>query len=58
MTAYRAGLYPLREELAFRPSLNKLPDVVRCSIRLGLVSAATISTFKRRLDIWIDRHGH
>jgi len=39
MTAHRAGLYLLREELAFGSSLNKLPDVVRCSIRLGLVSA-------------------
>jgi len=29
---------------------NKLPDDV--------VSAATISTFKRRLDIWMDRCGH
>ena len=29
---------------------NKLPDDV--------VSAATISTFKRRLDIWMDRYGH
>ena len=29
---------------------NKLPDDV--------VSAATISTFKRRLDTWMDRYGH
>jgi len=29
---------------------NTLPDDV--------VSAATISTFKRRLDIWMDRYGH
>jgi len=29
---------------------NKLPDDV--------VSTATISTFKRRLDTWMDRYGH
>ena len=29
---------------------NKLPD--------DIVSAATISTFKRRLDTWMDRYGH
>jgi len=29
---------------------NKLPD--------DAVSAATISTFKRRLDIWMDRYRH
>jgi len=23
-----------------------------------VVSAATISTFKRRLDTWMDRYGH
>ena len=29
---------------------NKLPDDV--------VSAATISSFKKRLDIWMERYGH
>jgi len=29
---------------------NKLPD--------NVVSAATISSFKRRLDIWLERYGH
>jgi len=31
---------------------NKLPEYVVS------VSAATISTFKRRLDIWMVRYGH